>query len=406
MSPRRRILLTGVAAAVLTAACGAVPASVRPPGTTSTPARSSAAPGTTTPTSPPTTAEGPAAPVEVGRACVTPPGSWPVADRLQQLLMVSGEFSSLAASAPEAAAGVGGLVLFGQPAAGSGPAITSGIASLVAGAASAGVVTPWMSTDEEGGEVARLADVIGALPTPRQMAAEWSTAQLQSTIEAHARAMRALGVTMDLAPVVDTASPTDTVADEDDRSFSEDPSVAAAYGLAFAHGLQAGGIVPVLKHFPGLGHADADTDDGPATDPPLSQLEGADLIPFEQGIAAGLPVVMVSHAMVPGLTDGLPASLSPATYAFLRGQLGFVGVAMTDSLGAGAVSATGDAEATAAVTAIEAGADMAMIDAADWPSTVAALQQAVDSGTLPLAQVDTSVGRILTAKGLDVCGGS
>ena len=91
-------------------------------------------------------------------ACTTPVNAWPVSQRVEQLLMVGGQFSDLGASTPMAAAGVGGFVLFGQPAAGSGPAISSGIASLDATAREHGQVGPWMSTDEEGGPIARLSE--------------------------------------------------------------------------------------------------------------------------------------------------------------------------------------------------------------------------------------------------------
>ena len=83
--------------------------------------------------------------------------------------MVGGQFSNLAASQPMANAGVGGFVLFGQPVAGTASAIRSGIAALDAGAADRGQVVPWVSTDEEGGPVARLSGVIGALPSARQL---------------------------------------------------------------------------------------------------------------------------------------------------------------------------------------------------------------------------------------------
>jgi beta-N-acetylhexosaminidase len=335
--------------------------------------------------------------------CAEPLSTWPVAQLLNQLLMVGGQFASLSASAPQATAGVGAFVFFGQPAAGSGPSITSGLGALVADASANGQVVPWMSTDEEGGEVARLSNVIGSLPTPRQMAAQWSPSQVQSAMASHGSAMRALGLTMDLAPVLDTANPNDMVADENDRSFSEDGQVAAAYGAAYAAGLESSGIVPVAKHFPGLGHANADTDLGPATDPPLSQLEADDLVPFETAISDGIPVIMVGHPIVPDLTNGLPASLSAATYALLRQTLGFTGVALTDSLGAGAISAAGYSEQSAAVAAVEAGADMVIIDASSWPATVAALEQAVASGGLPLSSVDASVSRILAAKSVPTC---
>jgi beta-N-acetylhexosaminidase len=337
--------------------------------------------------------------------CTAPVSSWSVPQRVEQLLMVSGEFSNLGASTSLAAAGVGGFVLFGQPAAGSGPAIQSGLASLDAAAAEHGQTDPWMSTDEEGGPIARLSNVIGALPSPRQMAAQWTPAQTQSALTSHALAMRSLGITMDLAPVLDTANPDNTIAGENNRSFSENGEVAATYGLAFADGLLAGGIVPVAKHFPGLGHASADTDTGPATDPPLAQLDADDLIPFEAAAAAGLPVVMVGHPMVPGLTGNIPSSLSPATYQLLRSTLGFGGVAMTDDLDAVAVSAAGYTQPAAAVKAIEAGADMAMIDASQWSATVSALSQAVNTGRLPVANLDASVNRILAAKGIIVSPG-
>ena len=344
-----------------------------------------------------------AASLAVPPACADPVATWSLPALVNELLMVEAQFAALGTSGPEAAAGVGGLVLFGQPPAGAGPSIASGLAALNADAAAAGAIHPWYSTDEEGGTVTRLAQVVGPLPSARRMAAQWNTAQVESATARQGAAMRSLGLTMDLAPVLDTASPTDTVAAENTRSFSEDGNVAAAYGLAFADGLLSAGVVPVVKHFPGLGHANADTDTGPATDPPLSSLEQDDLIPFAQAAHAGLPVVMVGHPSVPGLTNGAPASLSAAAYRYLRQTLGFTGVAMTDALGAGAIADAGYSEPAAAVQAIESGADMAMIDASQWQPTVSALEAAVNGGSLPMAQLQASVGRILAAKRVGVC---
>jgi len=210
---------------------------------------------------------------------------------------------------------------------------------------------------------------------------------------------------MDLAPVLDTAPPGDTVADEADRSFSQDPSVVARDGIAFVDGLRSAGLVAVAKHFPGLGHASTDTDVGASADPPLASLQSADLLPFTDAVTAGVTVVMVGHPVVPDLSGGLPASLAPATYGLLRSQLGFTGVALTDSLGAGAISAAGFSEAGAATTAIEAGADMALIGADSWQATLGALQSAVTSGALTEARVVQADSRILVAKGLAVCAG-
>ncbi len=336
-------------------------------------------------------------------ACADPVATWSLTQKVDQLLLVTADYSDLAAAGPAAAAGVGGLVLMGQPPYGSGPAIQSSLAGLQAEAAGSGRLPLLVSTDEEGGYVARLSQVIGSLPTPRQMASQWSPAQTETAIAAHARAMKALGVDMDLAPVADTSPAGNPIADEGDRSFSADPQTAATYTDAFMAGLRDGGVIPVVKHFPGLGHASANTDQGPAVDPSLSQLQGADLIPFESAVAAGAPVVMVGHPSVPDLTGGAPASLSPATYSLLRGQLGFSGVAITDALGAGAISAAGYTEATAAAQAVESGADMVIVDAADQAAVEQSLASAVQSGSLSTSVLDTHVDRILALKGLNVC---
>jgi beta-N-acetylhexosaminidase len=389
-SPTASPVVDPVPTPLPTATVQPTPAATLPPAQTPTPTPSA------TPVPIPTATPGPTA------TCVNL-ASWTVLQRLNQLMMVSGDFSNLSASVPDARAGVGAFVLFGQPPAGSGPPISSGLAALYNNARASGQVLPWIATDEEGGSVARLAYVIGPLPSARQMVAQWTPAHVQAVMAAHGAAMWNLGVIMDLAPVLDTANPNNTIAEENQRSFSENGQTAAAYGIAFANGLRASGVVPVAKHFPGLGHASANTDLGPATDPSLAQLEANDLIPFEQAIARGVPAIMVSHASVPGLTGTVPASLSPATYQFLRNNLHFKGVTMTDSLGAGAIAATGYSQASAAVAAIEAGANMVMINRVALPSTLSALQQAISSGALSLNQVNASVAQILVSKGHAVC---
>jgi beta-N-acetylhexosaminidase len=342
-------------------------------------------------------------PIEASAASCTNVSAWSLARRLNQLLMVSGDFSNLGASAPVAGAGVGAFVLFGQPPAGSAPAISAGISALDNDARAAGQVVPWMSTDEEGGNVARLSNVIGSLPTPRWMAQNWTAGTVQSALTTHAAAMSNLGVTVDLAPVLDTALSTNTIADENDRSFSFDATVASSYGVAYMNGLRAGHVLPVGKHFPGLGQASANTDLGPAADPPLSELQTRDLIPFQRAMANGLSVVMVSHASVPDLTGTVPASLSAATYQYLRNTLGFTGVALTDSLSAGAITFFGYSQAGAAVRAVQAGADMVMIQSSAWQPTLTALQNAVNAGSIPVSRLNASVTRILQAKGISVC---
>ncbi|HEX6488708.1 MAG TPA: glycoside hydrolase family 3 N-terminal domain-containing protein [Candidatus Dormibacteraeota bacterium] len=328
---------------------------------------------------------------------------WPLDRRLEQLLIVSGVFDDLSASADEARAGIGALVLFGQPQAGQASSIAHGLEQLRADAAAADQVPPWMSTDEEGGYVQRLAGVVGVLPAPRHMGSEWTPDQVRHEMTVHAAALRALGIDMDLAPVLDVAAPDDAVADEEDRAFSDDPSVVAADGVAYAEGLEAGGVTPVVKHFPGLGRADVNTDVAVATDPSLASLESSDLLPFEAAVSADVPVIMISNVRVPGLTGNVPASLAPATYRLLRDSLGFQGVAMTDALDAGAIAESGYSQPRAVVAAISAGADLAMIDSQEWQPVMSALRQAVLTGRLSTQRVDDAVRSVLSAKGLSVC---
>jgi beta-N-acetylhexosaminidase len=306
-------------------------------------------------------------------------------------------------TAAYAAAGAGGVVLLGGAPPTSAPALAAANRAFSVAAAAAGQASPFVATDEEGGGVARLSTLISPLPWERQQAAQWSPAQLQAAMTTHAAAMRSLGFTMDLAPVLDDAPEGLAIGHEGLRSYSSSATTVASYGIAAVEGLRAGGLTPVIKHFPGLGHISADTDLHPANDPPLAQLAGDDLVPFGRAVAAGAPVVLMSHAVVPGLTAGLPTSLAPAAYTYLRRQLGFAGLAITDSLGAGAVSGAGFAEPAAAVAAVTAGADMALVDSADFGAAVTALTGAVDSGSLPVDQVDISVGRVLATKGLAGC---
>src|SRR5215831_15314192 len=189
-----------IAAGTLGFVTGRPQVAARPgPTPTATASAPSAAPGTATPATPgPAVTPAPAPTPLPTPACVDP-ATWSIARRLAQLMIVGGQFASPAVSAPAAAAGVGAFVFFGQPPAGSGPAIQSGLAEVSSAAAAAGQVAPWLSTDEEGGQVQRLGNVLGFLPSPRQMAARWTTAQVRAAMAAHASAMRSLGITMDLA---------------------------------------------------------------------------------------------------------------------------------------------------------------------------------------------------------------
>ena len=309
------------------------------------------------------------------------------------------------AAQPLVADGVGGIILFGSDAP---PALPANLAMLQRSAA--GGLPLLIMTDEEGAEVQRMANLVGSLPWPRTMAATMTVAQVRALAEQVGRRMRAAGVTTDLAPVLDLSDgPGPDAADADGpRSFSIHASIATAYGLAFAEGLQEGGVIPVVKHFPGLCEASYNTDFGPAFDPPLPVLKAGSLRPFEAAIAAGLPAVMVGNVSIPGLTGTLPAALStPAITGLLRHQLGFRGLVLTDSLSALAVEDAVYSVPQAAARAIEAGADMVLFNSPDPEVTVndviASTASAVTSGRLSTARLDEAVQHVLKAKNVSLC---
>ena len=160
-------------------------------------------------------------------------------------------------------------------------------------------------------------------------------------------------------------------------------------------------MLPVVKHWPGHGQA-SNTHTGAARVPALSVLERRDLRAFETAFDAGAPAVMVGHLTVPGLTEpGLPASLSPAAYRYLRAQAGPDTLVLTDSMSMGAsTAAVGLDTATACVRALQAGADMVVFNTGDPIPVVSAIAAAIDAGTYPRADAVAAAGRILAAKRL------
>jgi beta-N-acetylhexosaminidase len=275
--------------------------------------------------------------------------------------------------------------------------------------------------DQEGGGIQRLGGVVPTMPWPRIMAQTMTPAEVQALATNVGTGMRRLGVDVNLAPVLDLdARPGPSATNPDGlRSFSAVPTTAARYGVAFMTGMEAAGVVPVVKHFPGLGGSSGNTDYGAATTLPLATLQVTGLVPFRAAIAAGAPAVMVANASVPGLTR-LPASLSPAVInGLLRHDLDFAGLVLTDSLSAGAISQAGYQLPEAAVAAISAGGDMILFGStltgaetlrlspsnlsATISLIVGAIAAATAKGTIPVARLDSAVLHVLTTKHVQLC---
>jgi beta-N-acetylhexosaminidase len=205
--------------------------------------------------------------------------------------------------------------------------------------------------DQEGGEIRNLPWA----PPERSAAEQAAAGTVREDSRAAGEALRAAGIDVALAPVADV--PSVTGAALAGRSFSPDPAAAAAAVAESVRGWRAARVAPTAKHFPGLGGATVNTDDGPATIERSAAELQADLEPFRAAIAAGVPLVMAGHALYPALDSERIASQSPAAMALLRERLGFRGVIVTDSLEAAAVQAVSDVQ-EAAVRSVGAGVDL------------------------------------------------
>jgi beta-N-acetylhexosaminidase len=268
-----------------------------------------------------------------------------------------------------------------------------------------------VSVDEEGGRVSRLAGLIGSQPSARVLARTRTAEEVYGIALERGRKMRALGITVDFAPVVDvTSAPDDTVIG--DRSFGSDPAAVTEYAGAYARGLREAGVLPVLKHFPGHGHGSGDSHASGVVTPPLAEMQGSDLVPYRT-LAASSPVgVMVGHMQIPGLTGGDPASLSPAAYGLLREGSGyggppFDGPVFTDDLSSMRAITDRFGVAQAALRGLQAGADTALwVTTDEVPAVLDRLEKALAAGELTMSRVEASVLRMAAVKGPGPqCGG-
>jgi beta-N-acetylhexosaminidase len=343
------------------------------------------------------------APTPTPTGCPLPVQKWSAWQLAGAVIMAPAQLGHLSTAQPMVAAGVGGVVLFGSP-------VGDVRAQLRQLHAAAGAWPLLVASDEEGGGIQRLAALTGALPWPRDLAARGPDG-IRSAARAMGQRLRALTVRIDLAPVADLdAGPGPDAAHPDGkRSFSADPATATADVLAFARGLLDAGIVPVVKHYPGLGTASANTDAATGVTASLPALERRDLLPFVAAVHAGLPAVMTSNAVVPGLSS-LPVSVSTAATRLLRQQLGFRGAIITDSLSASALTAAGFTVNSAAVQALTAGADAVILgrgDTQDATALVASVRgsivAAVDAGRLPIARLREAVRRLAQLMGSTTC---
>lgn len=261
-----------------------------------------------------------------------------------------------------------------------------------------------LMTDQEGGEVRRM-PWAGPVASEAQIGTTANPAAAAAVAGQQAAAgLRAVGMNVNLAPVLDVYRQAGNFDDQFQRSYSMNPAVAASAGAAFVTSQQRGGVAATVKHFPGLGAATAqqDTDKGPVTITlPASTLRSVDEQPYAAAVRAGARLAMVSWATYPALGSRLPAGLSPViVQGELEQRVGFGGVTITDAIGAGALRPFGSVQ-TRTMLAARAGMD-ALLCTAVRPlpggDCVAGLRAGYDDGALPRAAFRAQLAQLLALR--------
>ena len=252
-----------------------------------------------------------------------------------------------------------------------------------------------IGVDEEGGVVSHLRGIATEFPPFASAGAAVAQGEPgERVVTEAARAtsleLRDLGFTWVFAPVADVtigaADPT-----IGSRSPSGDPALASRAVSAAVEGYDDAGLVSTTKHFPGHGSVTADSHETlPVLGASLPDLRTRDLRPFEAAVDAGAPAVMMAHLDVRSIQPGMPSSQAPKVYDFLRDDLGFEGLVITDSLGMGAALSRD----FPAIRALEAGADLLLMPV-DTAKTHQLVVDAIESGRVSRERVEEAASRVV-----------
>lgn len=227
--------------------------------------------------------------------------------------------------------------------------------------------------DQEGGTKFSLGEPFTPWPSPAELGCLGDGRIVERMARAMARELRAAGVNLNFAPMLDLATnPNSPVTSG--RSFGRDPQHVAQMGCAFLRGLQAEGVLACAKHFPGHGDTAIDPHlDLPRFEGTRERLMAQELVPFAAAIRAGVPLIMTAHILLPRIDSAWPASLSrELLQSILRNQLGFDGIILADDLGMGAIGRHYE-NGESVVQSLQAGTDIAML-CHDWAAVAPALE--------------------------------
>ncbi len=255
----------------------------------------------------------------------------------------------------------------------------------------------FIAADEEGGRVIRASKYPAfresGFKSPRDLMAEGGMARVDADTREKSAFLLDLGINFNYAPVCDMSGNPECFIF--DRTVSNDAEVTAEYTTTVVKAMNDCKVVGSIKHFPGYGD-NVDTHTSIAHDNrTMEQFVEKDLKPFTAGIAAGAPIVMVAHNIVSCMDAEVPASLSPIVHDFLRRDMGFEGIIMTDSLDMNAITLyTGDR--ASAVAAVLSGNDL--LCCTTYWDQIPAVLDAIKEGVITEARIDESLVRVLNLK--------
>ncbi|GAB3467942.1 glycoside hydrolase family 3 N-terminal domain-containing protein [Actinophytocola sediminis] len=296
-----------------------------------------------------------------------------------------------------------GVIFFGENVS-SAEQIAAVVEQLRAAAAQSPVREPLLlMTDQEGGLIRRLPGEPALSHKDVGLSADPGAAATDAGRGAGEN-LAGVGLNVNLAPVLDVFHEPGDLMDNYERSFSSDPSVVATLGANYVRAQQAAGVAATVKHFPGLGPADAtdNTDQKPVTLPvDLDTLRTVHEAPYQASISAGAKLVMLSWAVYPAVDGARPAGLSTVVIEReLRARNGFTGVTITDALEANALRDYGST-GNRAILAAQAGADLILASARDvdqGDAAATALATALADGTLDPAAFGDALARVNTLR--------
>lgn len=289
---------------------------------------------------------------------------------------------------------LGGYILFGRDFSGQTP---QSMRDVIDQYQSASAIPLLIAVDEEGGTVTRVSSQSAfrssRFPSPRQLFEIGGMELVLETEAEKCQLLASIGINVNVGPVCDIT--TDPQAFMYHRSIGLSPEMTGEFVSKMVTTMQQYHIGNILKHFPGYGD-NSDTHIGIATDhSSISSLENENLVPFQAGIAAECDAIMISHTIICALDATQPATVSAAVHDYLRNNMEFDGVIVTDDLVMKAITDLyGDAEA--AVLAVLAGNDLLCVS--NYPVQYQAVLDAVYSGRIHIVQLRNCVRRILMWK--------